>query len=1020
MNTRKMAVRGIETIARIVFAAVMLPAPALSRAEGSPLLLKRVELSKQAKQEANVPVRPGEPGGQPFWNVASRKFMYAPAFDFPAVDGANSYRFTARSGADFQDYIFTAPTPWSNLGPIWDKLPVGMVDLVVEALDGGTVLQEVGRRRFYHDSPFRGPYREAVIDYRQSARKLLEYTFHQPYVQYWLKNDKPDPWLGHYSYASKVIGAVIEAMTLAIREDMPFKEQARIIAEKAASYLIATSVPEGSPYAGFPLTYDLTQVKTPVAPAKKHNGKIMVFYPAEVGLQYLDLYKVTGNPALLQAARRIADTYVRTQLPSGTWPVMVDVDTGESGGEAECIPVHIVRFLHELARTYGLKEYEKSCRAAFDWIMANPVSTFNWSAQFEDGNPFLPPYANLSARGAALYFTIYLDENFRGDAAMMRLSREILRFSEDQFVIWERPAPGLRADLFDPKTGRCPQDQWSFTSTPGWITPSVLEQYGFYLPVGTSGAVALEAYLEAWKAGGDVMDLAKAVSLANNMTYLQMLQGDGGIPTQWVTGYSGCYGWVNNLASQARALLAAADALKGVSFVTVGGGARCAHQAADEPCPYAEIAGGYCPYTGNALSGGGKTAEERKPAPVSKKTDVVVPPLRPLATAVGNAMSLLKKADGGYAPGRIDGPLAAYFSEAYMSMDGASPTRGIVYPARLHGFFIRTFLSYHAYTGEREWLLRARDLADWNIAHSTPASGMYPHLAYSTFEKGNPGGHKDQSSIQPDKAAFMGNSYLLLYEATGEKIYLEAARKVAETLVARQREDGSWPFRVVPGTGVVTQDRGGAPVHFVEFFERMLQHDDKAAYRQAHDKALAYMIARNIEQGSWGTYHEDVGMTKGTHLSAEPMCYTADYLFRHAPEHPEYIEMGRRVLKQMEDKLVFTEGHGAAPAPAVAEQSGLEHIMPGHTARYGKALIDLYLATHDEEVRRRALSVFNAVTYMQNDEGMFRTFFYDVKRKADNGGPKRVWFSQHLFSVYYLLEALSAFPSMPGASSSQP
>jgi len=487
-----------------------------------------------------------------------------------------------------------------------------MVDLTVEAIKSEAVLEEVGHRKFYHDSPFRGPYRAPVVDYRESARKLLEYTFHQPYVQYWLKNDKPDPWLGHYSYASKVIGAVIEAMTLAIKEDMPFKKEAQVIAEKAATYLIETSTPEGSPYAHFPLTYDLTQVKAPVAAAKIHSKKIMIFYPAEVGLQYLDLYKVTGNAALLQAAKRIADTYMRTQQPSGAWPIMVDVTTGKSGGDAECIPVHIVRFLHELVNTHGLKEYAKCRQAAFDWIMANPVNTFNWSGQFEDGNPYQAPYANMSARAAALYFVIYLDENFRADPSKQALARELLRFSEDQFIIWERPAPGLRADLFDLKTGFCPQDQWSFTSTPAWITPSVLEQYGYYLPVGTSGSVALEAYLSAWKAGGQELDLAKAVSLANNMTYLQLLQGDGCIPSHWVTGYRGCFGWVNNLASQARALLAIADALKNTSVVRVDAGAACAHKSVGVPCPYADVPGTPCPYAGNALAGGKKAKKGGK------------------------------------------------------------------------------------------------------------------------------------------------------------------------------------------------------------------------------------------------------------------------------------------------------------------------------------------------------------------------------------------------------------------------
>ncbi len=394
----------------------------------------------------------------------------------------------------------------------------------------------------------------------------------------------------------------------------------------------------------------------------------------------------------------------------------------------------------------------------------------------------------------------------------------------------------------------------------------------------------------------------------------------------------------------------------------------------------------------------------------------VIEPLRPVSSAIGDAMSFLKMADGGYVPGRIDGELAAYFTDALMGTDGVRSTRLVAYPARLHSYFIRAFLRYHTYTGEKEWLQRARDLGDWNIAHSTPATTLWPYLAYSTFEKGNPGGHTDKENIQPDKAAFMGESYLMLYEATGEKRYLEAAQKVAGTLVAHQREDGSWPFRVVPETGAVTQDRGGAPVDFVEFFERMLKHDDKAAFRQAHDKALACMISRNVEQGLWGTYHEDVGVKKDSHLSSEPMSLTAIYLFRHAKAHPEYLGMGRRVLKQMEDRLVHTEGHGAAPAPAAAEQNGFEHIMAGHSARYGLALAALYRATGDEDVKRRALSVLNGVTHMQSDNGIFITFFYDVKKqKGGKGTGDRMWFSQHLMSVDYLLESMAVFPQFAPA-----
>jgi hypothetical protein len=184
-----------------------------AHAEESAIVLRRKELAERARQEATTPIHPGAPGQQPFWNIHSRKFMYAPAFDFAPVEGATSYRFAARSGTDFQVYAFTADTPSSDLSPIWLKLPVGMVELTVNAMDGKKVIKQAGVRRFYKDSPFKGPYRAPVVSYRQSAATLLEYTFNQPYIQHWRDTGEPDPYFGHYSYPSKIIGAVIEAMT---------------------------------------------------------------------------------------------------------------------------------------------------------------------------------------------------------------------------------------------------------------------------------------------------------------------------------------------------------------------------------------------------------------------------------------------------------------------------------------------------------------------------------------------------------------------------------------------------------------------------------------------------------------------------------------------------------------------------------------------------------------------------------------------------------------------------------------
>src|SRR5690606_33895555 len=122
---------------------------------------------------------------------------------------------------------------------------------------------------------------------------------------------------------------------------------------------------------------------------------------------------------------------------------------------------------------------------------------------------------------------------------------------------------------------------------------------------------------------------------------------------------------------------------------------------------------------------------------------------------------------------KMDGELAGYFTSAFVKPDGSRSDRETAFPARQHAYFIRTFLNYHAYTGQTEWLLRAHDLADWNLAHSTPASAVYANLPYSTFQNGKPGGSRDQNSLEPDKAAFLGTGYLAVYEATGDAKYLE-------------------------------------------------------------------------------------------------------------------------------------------------------------------------------------------------------------------------------------------------------
>jgi len=185
--------------------------------------------------------------------------------------------------------------------------------------------------------------------------------------------------------------------------------------------------------------------------------------------------------------------------------------------------------------------------------------------------------------------------------------------------------------------------------------------------------------------------------------------------------------------------------------------------------------------------------------------DGIVQPREPLANSIARAMQFLKKADGAYVPGNIDGPLAGYFTSAHVLADGSPSKRTFCFPARQHAYFIFTFLLYHQYAGQAEWLQRAKDLADWNLAHSTPADAVWANLPWAVWTDGHGGGSQDKDATEPDKAAWFGMAYLDLYDVTKDAKYLGGAKAIAKTLAARQGEDGSWPFRVVPQDGVVRQ-----------------------------------------------------------------------------------------------------------------------------------------------------------------------------------------------------------------------
>jgi hypothetical protein len=498
------------------------------------------DLKNLALKESRLAVHPGIPGKTQFWNAHAERFIYAPAFDIPETETADNYRFYIIQDGATDTLTFFAEKPWAPLTPVWDKVKTGPVNLLVEAMYNGKVIARAGERVFYRASPYGGPYHVKDQDYSESARKLFRYLYNAPYIQYWENQGGPDPDYGLYGYPAKMFSAVVSGMLIFsdLTEDQHEKETALRIALSAADYLIRISEPGGKPLEYFPPTYtgpifaDMDNEYW----GESLSDRMMLIYPASAGQVYLDLYNTTGDRKYFDAALRIAKTYRKIQLENGTWHLLVYLENGAPVTGNYVVPTGVINLLDRIIEEYGEAGFSECAGRALEWIRENMVRDFNWEGQFEDQKP-ADRYKNLS-KGQACSYASRLLHSADQDSTLISEAEELIRFAEDQFVIWENPVAG---------------DYWGIKSE-DWITPCVLEQYNFYTPVNTSSASMIDIYRQAYDKTGKILYLAKALDLANTLLHVQD-PGSGHYPTYLVTNLLDQEGWINCMVYTARTIM---------------------------------------------------------------------------------------------------------------------------------------------------------------------------------------------------------------------------------------------------------------------------------------------------------------------------------------------------------------------------------------------------------------------------------------------------------------------------------
>jgi hypothetical protein len=229
--------------------------------------------------------------------------------------------------------------------------------------------------------------------------------------------------------------------------------------------------------------------------------------PAISGITYLGLYEKTRDKKYFDAAINIANTYIKNQLPSGTWYIRINKLTGKPASEVLCIPIRIVDLLSELVNKYNQKQFQYPIDSAIKWIWENPMKTYDWTGQFED-IAAAGPYQNLT-KFEASWFAQYLLDNKDKDSSYKTLAIELIAFCEDQFVFWERPKI---------------YDNWG-TSSSDWHSPGVVEQYKCYVPIDGSCDQMILTYMKAYEKTGELIYREKAKELANSVVNYQLDNG---------------------------------------------------------------------------------------------------------------------------------------------------------------------------------------------------------------------------------------------------------------------------------------------------------------------------------------------------------------------------------------------------------------------------------------------------------------------------------------------------------------
>jgi len=318
-----------------------------------------------------------------------------------------------------------------------------------------------------------------------------------------------------------------------------------------------------------------------------------------------------------------------------------------------------------------------------------------------------------------------------------------------------------------------------------------------------------------------------------------------------------------------------------------------------------------------------------------------------------------------------------------------------VYPPKMISAIIRAMLYYAQSRPEIAYdaLKIATNAADYLISitekEGTPLHGLPP--TYYVDFRPNPETRENLTAADRIDTNMMiypahaGSAYLLLEEKTGERRYLEAARKIAEFYRDHVQENGSWYLVLSRITGEPTVINYCDPLEcIVPFLMTMYRRTGEDVWKKLADRALAYVEREKLKNYEWEGQFEDSAFSANysnlTHYGAGALLrYYATYY----SDDEEKIQRAEDLMRFVEDQfVVWKKGspwnkHGYDPSlwltPAGLEQYNWHVPIDASTADIINSFLCMYKAGRGELYLAKAMALADAITRAQQPSGMIPT-----------------------------------------------